>query len=338
LFAYYIFILQPFDNESRFNSCNTCIQRMLEFYQFKLNAKNFMPKISNTKNQQKSIAILNNEKRIKSFIQKHKEVVIEENDNELTIKPKSFQISPLIKIKQENIEIKVEPKSQEDESDSSFLQFCRSFGESASSFHSDESTTSCGDANSSLSRLPAFEQNTYFDGNRFVLKSEVPPKSFDKDKKKRQRKPESWGVNIQKQLKNAGKRYRSTKGYVVAEKSIRNPCQCRKMCSSKISEKNRLMNFESYWKLDSTPKKRSFIISHIELDKPIKSLVKTRGVTKLIHHFLDVENSDGTYEKVKVCKKMFLNTLGVSNTVLLTSIKLNFQYSDNKSLHNESQN
>lgn len=306
---------------------------MLEFYEFKINAKkNF------TCSDQKSHAILNNEKRIKNFIQRHKEVTIEESENELIIKSKSFQISPMIKIKQENIDIKVEPNNQEDEGDSStFLQFCRSFGKSASSFHSDESTTSCGDGNSSLSRLPAFEQNTYFDGNRFVLKSEVPPKSFAKDVKKRQRKPESWGVNIQKQLKNAGKRYRSTKGYVVAEKSIRNPCQCRKMCSTKISEKNRVMNFESYWKQDSTLKKRSFIISHIELDKPIKSLVKTRGVTKLIHHFLDVANSDGTNEKVKVCKKMFLNTLGISNTVITTTVKLNFQYSDDKIMLNESQ-
>lgn len=319
------------------SACRLCVNQLKEFYRFKINAKKYLPK--NLQNQKSSFAILNNKsdetkERVDAFITKHKEVIVSENENELIITPKSFQISSKIKVKQEGVEIKTEPIDQEDDT-SFFDQFCRSFGESASSFHSDESTISNSEGSTTLSRLPAFEQNTYFDGNRFVLKSEIPPKTFLKDTKKRQRKPESWDVNVQKQLKNAGKRYRSTKGYVVEEKCIKNPCQCRKMCSTKINEKNRLMNFNSYWKLESTLKKRNFIIDHIQLDKPLKSN-QTKGVTKLIHHFLDVANSDGTCEKVKVCKKMFLNSLGISNTVITTTVKLNFQYSNAKSMLDES--
>lgn len=267
------------------------------------------------------------------------ELIVDRHDESMKITPKrrpnpstTFQEDQIssTNIKQETVQIKVEPEEPPEES-ASFLQFCRSFGESASSFQSDESTTSTGESSSvtvQRSRLPAFEQDTYFDGNRFVLKTEVPPKKISKENRKRQRKPEQWEVNVQKQLKNAGKRYRSTKGYVVAEKSMGSPCDCRKLCSSKINEKNRLINFNSYWKLDSVLKKRTFILDHIEVGKPLKAKnePKHRGVSKLLHHFLNISNSDGTEEKIRVCKRMFLSTLGISNTVITTTLKLHSQY------------
>lgn len=301
---------------------------MSEFYEFQQIAK------SRLRTRSKVIDLYDDKikQKINNFIRHHQgavELVVERLDECMKIIPKNrtFQSDRISSssIKQELVDIKVEPS---EDNQHEFLQFCRSFGDSAStSFQSDESTTSTGGESSAVqrSRLPAFEQDTYFDGNRFVLKTEVPPKVMTKENRKRQRKPEQWEVNVQKQLKNAGKRYRSTKGYVVAEKSMGSPCDCRKLCSSKINEKNRLTNFNSYWMLDSVQKKRTFIRDHIEVGKPIKAKnePKHRGVSKLLHHFLSISNSDGTEEKIRVCKRMFLSTLGISNTVITTTLKLN---------------
>lgn len=303
---------------------------MQEFYKFKRNAKYHLEtrqKCSNNSN----LRFLSDDIRNKfhTFIRLHDEInVVEDKMNErLTILPKrnitrSYKTTTTFhgippastSIKQEivDVEVKIEPRELDHEvgegeqgDSASFLKFCRSFGESASSFQSDESRGSSADTSAvHNSRLPAFEQDTYFDGNRFVLKTEVPPKKILKENRKRQRKPEQWEVNVQKQLKNAGKRYRSTKGYVVAEKSMGSPCTCRKLCSTKINEKNRLTNFNSYWELDSVFLKRAFILNHIEVGKPMKAKnkPKQRGVTKLIHHFLNIANSDGSEEKIRVCK------------------------------------
>lgn len=322
---------------------------MREFYEFKKNAKNYLKTRQKcSKNSNLKVLCDNIRNKIHDFIRLHDEinVVEDQTHDNLTIIPKNDMSgiqpptttfhegpSPSTSIKQEKIvEVKIEPQELdqvEEQDTASFLLFCRSFGESASSFQSDESTGSSADASGvNRSRLPAFEQDTYFDGNRFVLKTEVPPKKILKENRKRQRKPEQWEVNVQKQLKNAGKRYRSTKGYVVAEKSMGSPCNCRKLCSTKINEKNRLTNFNSYWELDNVLKKRTFILDHIEVGKPMKAKnkPKNRGVTKLIHHFLNISNSDGSEERIRVCKRMFLSTLGISNTVITTTLKLHSQY------------
>lgn len=262
-------------------------------------------------------------KMVKDFISKHADAEITVDEQKLVITPKpnpptnAFQ--DLVSIKSEPMEIKLEPFSAKHEADLPFLHYISHFGDSGSS---EELTNS---SEGSLSRLPAFEENTYFDGDKFVLRSEMPPKRL-KEAKKRQRKPEMWASNIQKKLRNTGKRYRSSKGYIVEARSMAAPCSCRQECSAKVNEKNRLMNFSSYWKLDDISKKRKFIVDHIKLEKPMRALKKSRALSRLILHFLDVSNSDGSTEQIKVCKTMFLNTLDISNTVITTTVKLSNQY------------
>lgn len=269
---------------------------------------------------------------VRNYIAKHSivEITANENDKKLIITPKpkpvpvtsinAFQES--ISIKQETMEIKIEPidiQIKQEADTETFLQFIRNFGDSTSS---EELTNS---SEGSLSRLPAFEESTYFDGDKFVLRSEVPPKKL-KEAKKRQRKPESWATNIQKKLRNAGKRYRSAKGYIVEARSMGPPCSCRQECGTKVSEKNRLLNFSTYWNLDDVNKKRQFIFNHIRLERPRRAMTKSRAFSRLILHYLDVINSDGTIEQIKVCKTMFLQTFDISNTVITTTVKLNNQY------------
>lgn len=259
------------------------------------------------------------------------EIKVDENESQLTVtaKPKitpdtqsvnAFQGS--FNIKSETTEIKPEPvEVKADPDDLSFLHFITSLEEN-SRVSSDFSNSSEG---SSLSRLPAFEESKYFDGDKFVLRSEVPPKKL-KESKKRERKPDFWATNVQKKLRVSGQQYRSAKGYIVEAKAMGSPCACRKDCSNKVNEKNRLMNFNLYWSLDDTAKKRKFISEHIKLEKPMRAMKKSRAFSRLILHYLDVLNADGSIEQIKVCKKMFLNTFDISNTTVTTTLKLNSQY------------
>lgn len=273
---------------------------------------------------------------VRNFIGKHSITEIKEEENEKCLiikpKPKAPQVTPTssfhesISIKHESVEVKLEPieiEIKEDpDADLPFLQFIRSFGESASNGSSEELTTS---SEGSLSRLPAFQESTYFDGDKFVLRSEIPPKKL-KEAKKRQRKPELWATNVQKKLRNAGQRYRSAKGYIVEARQMGAPCSCRQQCGTKVNEKNRLNNFSSYWGLGDTSRKRKFIFEHIKLERPMRAMTKSRAFSRLILHYLDVVNNDGTIDRIKVCKTMFLSTLDISNTVITTTVKLNNQY------------
>ena len=321
--------------------CGLCKNKLINFYHFKLRSEEvrtiqakfngeYCKKLQELDYLTEDKAVYSTVQIIRDYITRHSiaEIKEYETDMKLIITPRP-KITPVtssptfhesISIKTEPNDVKLEPidiQIKEDpDAEIPFLDFLRTFGDS-----SEELTNS---SEGSLSRLPAFEESTYFDGDKFVLRSEVPPKKL-KEPKKRQRKPELWATNVQKKLRNAGKRYRSAKGYIVEARAMAAPCSCRQECATKVNEKNRLMNFSRYWDLGDINKKRRFIFDHIKLERP-KSMKQTRAFSRLILHFLDVMNSDGTVEKIKVCKTMFLNTLDISNTVITTTVKLNNQY------------
>lgn len=319
--------------------CDKCKEHLVEFYRFKMRSE----EVLSIQNEFSSVAhrkirepdaliedklVYSTVQIVRSYIARHSiaDIKADESDKKLVITPKpkttsaasantfqdsiSIKIEPDIKLEPIDIQIKEDP-------DATFLDFIRSLGDS-----SEELTNS---SEGSMSRLPAFEETTYFNGDKFVLRSEIPPKKL-KETKKRQRKPELWATNIQKKLRNAGQRYRSSKGYIVEARSMAGPCTCRQECATKVNEKNRLMNFSNYWSLDDIGKKRKFIIDHIRLERPMRAMTKSRALSRLILHFLDVMNSDGTIEQMKVCKTMFLNTLDISNTVIVTTVKSHHQY------------
>jgi hypothetical protein len=315
-----------------------CKAKLADFYRFKMRADEVqkiqlehsttsVDKLRELDGQISDPTVYSTLQIVRNFIDKHSITEIKEEEDCLIIKPKpkatptSFQS---VSIKQETVEVKLEPiEIKEDpDVDLPFLEFVRSFGESAASNGSSEELTTSSE--SSLSRLPAFQESTYFDGDKFVLRSEIPPKKL-KEAKKRQRKPELWATNVQKKLRNAGQRYRSAKGYIVEARQMGAPCSCRQQCGTKVNEKNRLNNFTNYWGLGDIVRKRKFI-EHIKLERPMRAMTKSRAFSRLILHYLDVVNNDGSVDKIKVCKTMFLSTLDISNTVITTTVKLNNQY------------
>lgn len=317
--------------------CVTCEAKLIDFYHFvraaeqtRTNQKEFS-KNSYRKSEKSDVdpIVYSTWQIVMNYIKKHSiaDIREEESEQKLVITPKPNAFQELARIKNEPVEDSIKREAIEvnikDDPDLPFMHFISSLNDSSC-----EALTNSSE--SSLSRLPAFEENTYFDGDKFVLRSEVPPKKL-KEAKKRQKRPELWATNVQKKLRNAGKRYRSSKGYIVEARAMAEPCHCRQECRSKVNEKNRQMNFTLYWSLDDIGKKRKFISEHIKLEKPMRALKKSRAFSRLILHYLSVANSDGTTERIRVCKKMFLNTLNISNTVITTVVKLSNQYSEESS-------
>lgn len=89
----------------------------------------------------------------------------------------------------------------------------------------------------------------------------------------------------------------------------------------KITEDTRNEIFKNYWDASKTwDVKRQFIISHVR-SKPVNR-IRPKGGTKngqrkqTISYFFDVNGTS-----IEVCKVFFLNTLGVSETVVRTALK-----------------
>lgn len=137
---------------------------------------------------------------------------------------------------------------------------------------------------------------------------------------KRYRNPEEWQCNKRKKLRNSGQSYLNSKGKIVKERKMLESCaitNCRSNCQSRLTENDRLMNFDNYWKLGDIIEQRKFIYRHILSKEPSrrKSIQSNRTVT--LQFYLDVDlDSQGNQACVQVCKKMFKNTLAISNQVI----------------------
>lgn len=151
----------------------------------------------------------------------------------------------------------------------------------------------------------------------------VEPKS----KINRRSNPESWLRNQRKLARNTGRSYIASNGRLVEAKQMRNSCgkSCRMQCSSKITEEERLKNFNNFYALADIAKQRRFLFLHMKSfipkrSKTLKNPQKTRACQR--NYFLDLsEASDGS-DMVQVCKLMFLNSFTISSQMIDTLFKI----------------
>lgn len=101
------------------------------------------------------------------------------------------------------------------------------------------------------------------------------------------------------------------------------PCSCRMKCYERLFNDERLQIFNTYWdKENSSNIKRHFILSCLSSCLTERSRTRTNVPTKAkhnnntLHYYFTINNN-----KIKVCKVMFLNTLVISNTVVVKSLK-----------------
>lgn len=139
-----------------------------------------------------------------------------------------------------------------------------------------------------------------------------------KKSRKRKRKQEIWKRNISKSRKLHGKDYVTSKGFTKSKAEMGPSCGNNCSWKCQVSQKQRLKIFNAYYKLGDYTRQRDFIHSNIE-----KSDTKTKttaiGASRRKFSSLFYLPVDG--KKVKVCKKMFINTLGIKKGVVDIALK-----------------
>ncbi|KAK3909537.1 hypothetical protein KUF71_019640, partial [Frankliniella fusca] len=118
---------------------------------------------------------------------------------------------------------------------------------------------------------------------------------------------------------NQGKEYTNMKGVIVQARQMRPPCvNCRFKCHDKISEEERDKVFKKYWALGEKQKQDGFIRESITIKKP--AVQKTGDdVTQRAHTIkYSFKFPSG---QLFVCKTMFLNTLGISESPVRTQVE-----------------
>lgn len=139
--------------------------------------------------------------------------------------------------------------------------------------------------------------------------------------KKRVVHTSEWACNIQKRKYSAGEEYISKKGKVVPARIIKPPCSCRLKCSEKLLQSDRQEIFNAYWSQEKgNDTKRQFIVSCVEKHSTVRSrkrdLASNKSKQNTLQYYFTVKGI-----RTRVCKLMFLNTLSISNTVVVNVLK-----------------
>lgn len=114
-----------------------------------------------------------------------------------------------------------------------------------------------------------------------------------------------------------GESYLSQNGVARSAKEMRNPCkrECRYRCQERITEQEREMIFKEYYGLADKHQQWQYIGQRL-------GRIHTNNNRKKSTRKLNIEYNFVINDKrVNVCKKMFLNTLNISNNVIETAGK-----------------
>lgn len=138
--------------------------------------------------------------------------------------------------------------------------------------------------------------------------------------RKRSRNPKKWIDNVNKAARNAGKSYTTRKGKMVPEKTLGPRCEaaCKYKCQQNVSEEDRMLIFEKFYKTDTHDKKWLFISNLVTVKPPAKAAADTasgKNRSSSRSYFLRISG-----EMKRVCKVMFLNTLAISETMVDTAL------------------
>lgn len=166
----------------------------------------------------------------------------------------------------------------------------------------------------------------------------VEPKQTKKRAKKHQVIQEEWKINVNKNRREKGLAY---EGKVKADDSwkynikkparlLSKPCQCswgKRPCvvkCSTLTEEKRQIIFNYFWSL-SWPEKKIYIrdLAKLECVKRRRGTEENSRRDYTIKYYLKLRN-----EYIRVCKKMFLGTLGMKETVVLNWLKQSLNIED----------
>jgi hypothetical protein len=167
-------------------------------------------------------------------------------------------------------------------------------------------TNTSSDRSSNITVAPSSSQAT----TEFVTQRRLLKK---KGIIKLQQKQEKLSIDVD--LKSVRKN-----GNIPNKKEMKEACTCLKLCSEKVANATRNKIFNHFWELGSRSRKREFIVRHVSKIDIKRVRVENSRRTCTLQYNLPVENSGGGLMLVKVCKKMFLNTLSISEKYVRTAL------------------
>lgn len=96
------------------------------------------------------------------------------------------------------------------------------------------------------------------------------------------------------------------------------PITCRLKCHENINYEERYNLFQLYWNLENLSRKWDFLARYVKVTGTKQAIVLKEFSRRKFSrkYFLIVKNKE-----IQVCKKMFLNTFGISEKVVNTICK-----------------
>lgn len=138
--------------------------------------------------------------------------------------------------------------------------------------------------------------------------------------KTRKRKRNVNKKDMRKKKRNSGKEYTTKKGKVVSAKTFTNSlCMCKMNCNEKISNEERKLVFENFYKIGEFKAQNAYIVGLCKQNTPKKHRIRTgsrgpRGSS--IKYFIQLQN-----DSINVCKKYFLDSFKISDGRLFRALK-----------------
>ncbi|KAF2892502.1 hypothetical protein ILUMI_13666 [Ignelater luminosus] len=144
-----------------------------------------------------------------------------------------------------------------------------------------------------------------------------PTKQLDILKSRKRKQPEKCKQNPRKINKNSRQGYANVKGNLVPEREVKNGCyNCTLRCNEKMDIAARRYVFDHFWELKDIVHRRDYINSRVKRQECKDSRVHlSRRSFTHIYSFFYLNNT------IRVCKKFFLSTLGVSEKMMRTAIE-----------------
>lgn len=128
-----------------------------------------------------------------------------------------------------------------------------------------------------------------------------------------------------KKRKNSGQSYCSHKKphNEKPARTIKGSCNCKRLqCQKNIPEDERNNIFDEYWKLGNITAQRQYVTNLVTSSEVIRKRTNkeiSRRSSSLTYFLRCGE--DKNFEKYQVCKKFFINTLGISERIVFTALQ-----------------
>lgn len=178
-------------------------------------------------------------------------------------------------------------------------------------------SASFGDASCSWSYLASGDLE-FWDASSAQVTS-TSTSSDENAPRKRGANPSTWRRTISKKALDRGLEHINAKGQPVKARKLGPNCGplCRFKCSSRLSEDTRLSIFNTFWGIGNHTGQWEFISRHCELYQPKQ---RKRDAIKPISASRKYFFRNGP-EIIYVCKRMFCNTLDISEKWVHTALR-----------------